>query len=370
MDSRVRYNLNAAARAGTSGAVAVGVADRITDVMHSGAEKVGHAVGEKTAAGVINSGAIAGGVGVTAAISVLLSQMEYENKKREVRNLLRDELGASLGKAPEKVKVGDLERIAQSNHTVAEHLEKSRKDRNVNVGTIFLGTLAAVGVVLAASTGVGALVGGLAYAGAASMGINLVIATVAYAAAKKPLDWLADKVFDIDRKTTFDRIEAIHHDHAAGKTVSAERVFDVFVHANPDLGGYIEAQFGKRYEKLSVADKNALAGLIGAKLGVDKLADDINHGRIRATELVFAAEGKASGVLPGQGEQPEKTVLLTIKEKLHRAGDHLMHPLSHGEQPPAKTFVERYARVPASQAGYIRQMEEARLNEAQAATQR
>jgi len=320
----------------------------------------GMQVGSQTGAAAAGAGMIAGGVGLTAAVSAAVAQMEYEGKRREIKNFLRGELASLLGKSEGSVKTSDIDKLAKVNHTVSEQLVKEKRLRNIGIGTISAATFAAVGVVLLATPAIAAIPI-LAASPVLSFIASAVVAIGAYSLVKSPLDKLGLKLFNGDKKTSYERIEDIHKDHELGKSITRERVFAVFVQSNPELDNFIRTRYGKKFDDLAVADKLALTDLIGSKLGVAKMTDDINHSRVKATELVFAVQGQISGVLPKEGEAPKHSVLMTIKRKLHDVGEAVAHPIEHQHQVAERSFVERLGRAPiATGMGHVQQLEESR----------
>jgi hypothetical protein len=292
------------------------VTEPLAKVGRDVATNVVHGVGEK---GAITVGTVVGGAAVTAALSAGIAQMEYENKRQDIKDLYKEEIAAQLGKSENKVRSGDLDTIAKANRTVSEQLTKEKKQRNLNIGTIFAATAVAIGVTLFAGPAVAA-VPFLAASPILAFVAKAAIALIAYSVVKKPIQNLGNKMFGMDYKTSHERIESIHRDHEAGKSISRERVFAVFVHANPELDKFIESRYGKKYDALNVADKLAVTEALGGHLDVNRITDDINHGRIKATELAFAVDGRMSGVLRKMGDQP-KTVLQTVKHKLLHTAD-------------------------------------------------
>jgi len=326
-----------------------------------------HAAGEKGTYLAVNNGAIAGGVGLGAAVSAIVAQMEYRAKKRDMRNLLRQELAASQGKKSDDVASQDIDRLAADNGVVAEQIQKNKKERNVSIGAIFVATMATVAVISLMAGPLGMFAGIAQFGLAAEMGAKLVASVIAFGIVRKPVTRIAEKIFGLEERTAFERIASIAKDREDDRKITKERVMSVFVSANPLIDQYITATYGDKFDKLKVADKETIIQTIGEKLGVSQITDDINTGRIRATELTFKVEGKASGVLPTAGEKPKHTVLMTIKERLHQVAEHM--PGHHTEQPP-RSFAERVARVPVEQIGHVQRLNDARAAEAAAATQR
>jgi hypothetical protein len=276
-----------------------------------------HAVGEKVA---ISAGTVVGGVAVTAALSAGVAQMEYENKLRDMKDLYKEEIAAQTGKSETKVKSSDLDKVAKTNRTLFEQLSKEKKQRNLNIGTIFAGTMVAIGVTLLAVPAITAIPFIAASAPLAFLA-KATVAMIAYNVVKRPIQKLGNKIFNMDYRTTHERIESMHRDHEAGKSISRERVFGAFVQANPELDQFIEKRYGRKFDDLTVADKLALTDQIGSHLDINRITDDINHGRVNATELAFAVDGHMSGVLHKVGDHPNHNILKTVKHKLLHTAD-------------------------------------------------
>lgn len=343
--------------------------------VHVGADKAALASVTGTGASVASA---LGGVGLTAAVSAGLSQMEYEHKKKDIKNLYREELASILGKSEKKVKDRDVDTLAKYNATLAEHMAKTKKERNLNIGTIFAATIVSLAMVAAMANvgmfapllavGGGAAIGGMGVGSIVAFGAKAAAAILAYSFVKEPLQKIGDTLFGMNRKTNHERIAAIHRDHKAGKTITAERVFAVFVHANPEIDAFIETRYGKKFDDLNVADRQSLTEIIGGKLDVPKITDDINHGRVKATELAFTVEGMVSGVLPKPGDSPKHSVLMTIKEKLHDVGERLTG--HHETSASTQSFVERVGKTSRGDMGYVTQLEDARARDTLATQQR
>jgi hypothetical protein len=277
----------------------------------------------------VSMGAMVGGAGVAAASSLIVSQLEYNGKKSDLADLYKKEIAAQLGKSEKKVDTDDLESVGQVNRVFGEELAQAKKERNVSIGAIFLATMGSVGAaIFLLPVGAGWLA-------------TTVVATLGYMVVKTPLEKLGKALFNIDEKSVSDRIEEISKEHETGKVISRERVFSVFVHANPKLDAFIENRYGKKFEKLTAAEKMAITESIGSQLGVARLADDINQGRIRATELAFAVDGKVSGVAATLGDEQKPGVMGAIKDKIHQAGEVFTgyHPAD--DRPDGFSFEQR-----------------------------
>jgi hypothetical protein len=350
------------------------VLERVGNALQHGTKEVVQVGGDKVTVAAMNSGNIVGGVGLGAAVGLIVAQMEYRAKKRDMRNLLRQELAATQQKKPDEVTNDDIDRLANENKVIAEQVEKNKKERRISVGTIFVATVATAAILTVMTGGFGILATSVfaplaAYGGAAVLGAKILTSVLIFGAIKKPLSMIAEKAFGIEEKTTFERIAAMAADRTDDRKITKERVMSVFVSANPELEQYIVATYGDRFDKLKVADKEVIITTIGEKLGISKITDDINANRIRATELTFKVEGKMSGVLPTAGEKPKQTMLMTIKERLHQVADHV--PGHHHEHDqPQRSFVERVARVPMDQVSHVQRVNDSRAAEAAAVVQR
>lgn len=305
-------------------------------------EKAVHLAGETTLKGVmgstpgaaaaggvvpISAGAIPGGVGVAAIVGAVLAQMEYKERKNELKELYRDELAAQLKKPAEKVTTEDFDKLAEHNHTIREQLDKTKTARNVGIGVIAIGTFAAV---VAAFTIMGALASAGVTVSAPTLGAAKVVqwlattavAMITYGVIKPVMQKVGERIFGVDQKTTHERIEKMFKDHTQGKVISRERVLDVFVHANPPLDAFIKREYGLSFDKLKPVDKLQLADSnIGKQLGVAELTEAINQGKIKSTELAFTVEGKFSGVEPTTGDKPKHSFMETVSEKAHNAAE-------------------------------------------------
>ncbi len=330
---------------------------------HNGAEKLSHVVAKEgalattavpsttTTGTTVTVGSALGGVGIAAAISAMLAQVDYEDKKRNLKRFYREEIASVFDKTKRKVKNSDVDQMAKHNHTINEQMHKNRRERLLNVGTIFAATSVALGVVmlgmaaqmfvpLVAFGGSAALIGEITTGVALEMAVKGAVGLVAYSYARDPIQKVGEKLLGLNKTTGHELIKQIHKDHSKGDAISEERVFEVFVHANPELDKHIKTRYGRKFDELSVGDKEVLTETIGTQLGVKQMTDDINQGRVKAHELAFAVEGKMSGVLPKEGKEDKQPILMTIKERLHNVGEHFHH--GHpADDAPEKGFVQR-----------------------------
>lgn len=356
--------------------------------------------------GAIGGSAAAVGVlGLTGALSAGLTQMDFIHKKNTIKTLYKEEIAAKLAKSQDKVTLKDLELLAQgdalkgiaANRTFSDELKKAKRIRNFGVVFSFMasfGSLLVVGALDPAMfagmhKAIEAVSSGF-IASAVEVITKGAIAIAAYNVIKAPIHWLGDKLFNLDRETTYSRIKVLKNDLEDGKTITQEQVLSIFVSANGQLEEMVVAKYGDRFDALSYPQKRGLVESFGALIDLKSLTDDINHGRIKPAELAFLAQGEASGVLPKDENPHEKHGLLKkIKHKLHHAIEHFntpdfdgaekkvvtrekaeekemkqMQATEHDNEPPKLSFVERFGRPRiATGLGHVQKLEQSRAEQ-------
>lgn len=349
-------------------------------VVHvAGHEVLGHQVsslgGFVAAMGTIPTAIAA--LGLTAAISSVMMQLEYNQERKAIRRLYENELSAKLGKTPHALKSKDLQAVAdgngrdlQSNRTFAEALAGAKKKRNFGIGIAIIASLGSLALMTFALGPAGVVGHGLLAHGAAQgLGWGAMIAQatlgfLAYQAIKTPLCWASNKLFGLDKETAHDHIEAIHRDRHKGRFITREQVFSVFAAANKELGRMIKSQYGKEYDKLPLAAKQVVAISVGRMISLDKITDAINHGRMNPAELAFTVEGQVSGFDPSMAVH-HQGMFSRIKNRLsgrhHAAEDPVHHAVPqpampvYSNEPPKVSFVDRLNQSRAAEASLLQQ---------------
>lgn len=263
-----------------------------------------------------NAGGISGlamGTAV-AGLSAYLAIRDHDKHLGEVKKLYSEEIAAQLGKNTKDLTSKDLDILAngdkqrgiEPNRTISDQLKKARRRRNFDIVFSVIATVAAFSLVHA-----GLLESGLLKSVIDSMGIaagsflegavGVVIKGAAsfltFMGVKKPLHAIADKMYNVDRETTHDRIIALSHCMKKGMNVGRDHVLSVFISANPDLDRFIENRFGGDFETLDIAQRAKATDLMAQYLPIDQLTKDINDRKINVGELAFAVQGEKSGVL-------------------------------------------------------------------------
>lgn len=283
-----------------------------------GAEVLGESIGETlksavgpqtannvaTAAGALNGIGGLVTIGLAAAVSAGLTQMDYYHRKDNLKELYKEEIATKLGKPAKKIGRDDLDTLGKGNRVIQEELNRSKKQRNFGVGLSFIASMAALAVISLALPAVlgmamgttAAVASHTALTGVGGFLLKAAVGLMTYHTVKDPLHFVADKLFDIDKHTTNDRIVSMKRDREMGKAVSREEVLAVFVAANPRLDNYIKQEYGQNYDALNIEAKRQVAQELSQYVPLDKLTMEINAGKVNVTELAFAVEGEASGV--------------------------------------------------------------------------
>lgn len=319
-------------------------------------ESVGVAVG--TAIGDTLAGFTV--VGLIAALSAGLSQMDFLHTKNTLKNLYREEVSAKLGKPVSRLSKEDFDALADENPVLNEEMTKARRQRSFGIGMSFIASLASLAVVMTVAPAAFGALATTVFAGLPELVLHTavqgLIGLTTYQAVKKPLHWVADKLFDLDKKTAHDRITEISQQRAAGKAVTPEQVLSVYTSANPQLDRFIEVEYGRPFEAMTAVDRKKAAIDIGRLVPLERLAQDITGGRLKPTALALATEGDDVGALEQVlAQQPEKPGFLrSMWQKMRNAKPETQEittvtaePLPGGvaveyaSEKPGRSFVER-----------------------------
>lgn len=276
---------------------------------------------QQVAAGTVAVGAVAG-------VSAYLVQKDFEHKRESLVERYRSEVGQLLGKAKDKVQEQDLAMVARgdfkkgipANPSIRRELKNTWLNRNVNFVLATVVSVITFAAVHAIDMFVGDNIGGSLHhivgegnaLGAMFDAVrngnfadfreigglmlrNGLIGLVTYHGMKTPAHWAAAEILDIDERTVNDRITEIKRTLGHGRDVQPEQVLGTFIHAHHDIEEQIEAEYGKKFDKMSHKQQGELLSVVQEYMNVKEITDNINHGRMRPEELVFAAYGQSSG---------------------------------------------------------------------------
>lgn len=238
------------------------------------------------------------GLGLAAAVSASFTQMDYIHKKNNLTDFYRGDLAAKLGKEPGKVTVQDLEAEAENNRTLKEELNRARRQRNFGVPLAAVATLASFALVMVALPALVAAAGLPALAGIGGFLVKAVVSVAGYYAVKTPLQSWGDKKFGLSDETPNDRIAELHRAHGRGEAVTPQQVLGVFAKANASIDALVVERTGKPYDQLNAPEQQQAVQALSDTLPLGEIAQGLNTGRIRATQLAFAAEGEFPATPP------------------------------------------------------------------------
>jgi len=313
---------------------------------------------------IIGSGAL---VGVVAMISAAMAQLDYRHLIDNIKKFYKDELSTKLEKQVKNLDEKDIYKIVQgdaaegirANRTFAEHVGKLRANRTATVIISTAASLLAFGAVAAAIHFIPPFAAAIHALTLTTPGIPAILAEFPslmaeaavglgiYNVAKLPMHWVAHKMFNLDFETTHERITQMQRDHNDGKIITRERLLEVFASANPDLS---------KQE-------------ISQRVSLDALADGINKGTYKVTELAFAVHGQTSApddtlrkpqgfirkcyngmcrvfhIVPGASVQPIPAMPVAA-------------PIEYNNPTSARPFVERLGLSKANTSlGYVERLE-------------
>lgn len=244
------------------------------------------------------------GVAAGTSVSAYFNHLAHRAKAEDLMDNYRPQIGSIVGKTPDKVKLGDLERVAEVNPALNAEMKRSRKLRDTGTLTMALATTVAfVGVfaAIALFPPLTALAGAAAASGlfsAAGLGFVATTGLLSWGlvhAAGSAIGAITKKAFKLDKHSVEDHVQAIHDDLKDGKVLSQEQVLGVFASASPGLEGRIKYTFGKDYDNLS-ADKQAQAVVnFGRELDLEGVTNALNSGELPAREMPFFVHGQSSG---------------------------------------------------------------------------
>lgn len=233
-------------------------------------------------------------------LSAGLAQLEHQHHRTSLCDEFRDEIAARVGKNPKQVTNADMDAVAKGtdgqpgNEALHEALHHSRKERNNMVMLSIISTF----VAMAATKVLTDLMLGSGAGLAAGLGLKMAVGITTYFAVKRPLHWLASKINGLDEPTVADKVAGIARDKDRGKEISQEKIFDVYLSANPELADQIKNDYGKEFKELSRHVRADVLNDYGSVIGLESLTASINAGMIKPTEIAFLAYGESSGVAP------------------------------------------------------------------------
>ncbi len=271
---------------------------------------------------------------ITSAFSLWMEQEEYHHNLDKILNHYRPEIASWLnnGKRPEQLThddlydaaYGDPTRNIPGNPTLQDALKQTVLERNWSMGISVAATATSTyASALAEETvdehirrGLAGMFGegtALATSSWLNNGLEMlalgVLSYAVYVAVKTPLHWLAEQCFGVEKETVAEKIDGLRRGREEGRAVTEAQVMEIYLAAHPNLDNDIRENYGKHFSRMRPKAKEAVLAEFGPKLDLERIATEINEGRMRPEELAFAISEQNSGVSKGEGSpmpSPEK----------------------------------------------------------------
>lgn len=281
-------------------------------------------------------GGVAAALGTGAAliaIGLYKTQLDKNHQRRELLHLYREDIAALTGKPVNALTIADLEAVAQQSpsdqkNAIGRELETLEQNsrHQMTVGMIStvamaLGSAAIIGTGLISTTALKSW-----YAGAVASGISKAIHFAADLGLASHTG--GRREYSVNREIAGLRRQL------ANDYVTPERVFAVFVEANPALRQDIRQRHGDSYQNLSIGTKRQIMDALHPRPPVEALTDAINKDRIRPTALGFLAYGHPAPAAKPL-EVPAATPAATGGAEPSRDSEFGKRVLSERNAPPA-----------------------------------
>jgi hypothetical protein len=287
---------------------------------------------------------------VVAATVGLQAYKNYRNERfaeQRMVSIFRDEVAAKLDMPQEEVTLDHLKTVADgslnrgipANPVIQQALNHNGKKHLLQiVTTAFAGfsTLA----ILFAVPGLTDVIGGWREAltsgilGASDfVGITgLMFASGAgMSLLNKAYDYAGEHIFNIHHKTAYELINEIRTEVNRGRSVSPQKVFEVYVAADPSLGHAIEERFGVSYHDMEPQMQHSAMLDYADMREVLMVTQDINGGHIQTEELAFITVGQHSGV--ERIETPPQRVKEEISDPYQKLVNEIKKEIGLGDKP-------------------------------------
>lgn len=275
------------------------------------------------------------GAYAAAGLTALFSQWDHHHEKMRIKEQYENEIGAMVGKAPQDVKMHDMELAAKKNAVIGQALKRSTLRRNLSIGV----TLAATAVAIFAAPALLGVVGLGGLTGVAGFLATGASSALTFLGAEKVMEKIGEKKLGLDgpelkevehkpilqsKLSVADQITYLQQRRARGGKISQQQVMTVFARANPRLDSQITARYGASFDKLSPEAKTAAVAQFGPQYHVAELTESLNNKEMRVQELAFAVFGQSSGAehfqSPREAAMQRKIDTLTAQLNAQESG--------------------------------------------------
>lgn len=335
----LKHSTEATASGGAASMVGKGVYT-VQDALHTThlAGTLGHA---HNLQGIFESAPF-GWLGVAAGtgVSAYFNHLAHRAKSKDLLDNYRPQIASIVDKTPDKVKVGDLERVAEVNPALGAEMKRSRKLRDTGTLTMALATTVAFVSVFAAIAFFPPLT---ALAAAAASSGLFSAAGLGFVASTGLLSWgvlhvagsaigsVTKKLFKLDKHSVEDHVQAIDNDLKDGKVISQEQVLGVFSSASPGLEGRIKYTFGKDFDGLTSEQQAKAVVNFGRELDLEGVTNALNSGDLPAREMPFFVHGQSSGAPNPQAVRDKLVAERRAEQELAQQAPSSPNPLPEPE---------------------------------------
>ena len=241
------------------------------------------------------------------AISAIANHIGFTAQRRNLLNTYRDELALVLHKDRDALNERDLlNYVAQPDNAkspiVADFDILKKNERATQTKSLIKNILISASVFMFAAVSAFAAAPASAAAvaalGAAEAGFALsMMGYVVIGAITKAIDILSENVLEKWQSTQpvtgFGFTRKIQGEMARER-VGPEKLFEYAIHVHPQWSAAIRNNLNEDYATLSYEKKLAVIEKLGVANEINRIAEDLNHGKIRPSELPFLLAGMDS----------------------------------------------------------------------------
>lgn len=225
-------------------------------------------------------------------VSAITNYLGFSKEKHDLLNNYRDELALLLRKNREAVTFDDLKSYASHVSPSASPIADDyaivcKNERATQLKSLIKNVAISAAVIGFAALAPGFAVNMLGYAivGAIALAIDVT-------AEDKFEKWTA-----VQRQTGSRFVRGIQFEMSKGP-ISAERLFEYTAQARPAMVATVRSGLHEEYATLSFEKKQMVMQRLGVSESMKKVAADLNHGKIRPSELPFLLVGMDSPSTP------------------------------------------------------------------------
>lgn len=238
------------------------------------------------------------------AVSAVANHIGFSIQRRKLLNDYRDELAILKGKDRNLIDETDLEQYllhagASQSPIAIDAAIINRNERATQSKSLLKNIAISLSVLTFAALAPQSLVVsmmGYVIIGAMTTGIDIVA------------EHMLEKWQGAQRPTGSAFIRYIANEMAK-EPMTPAKLFEHVVYARPEVGKAVRQKLGEEYAGLSYEKKRAIIEQLGFAAPLQHLAEDLNHGKIRPSELPFLLAGMDSPSTALVGYMPSSSAV-------------------------------------------------------------